>query len=57
VQKTKDATFEESFEKLYQERKAKELNEEALKRADRIISKITDKDAREKAQAQFKKIV
>lgn len=57
VQKTKDATFEESFEKLYQERKAKELNEEALKRADKIIGKITDKDAREKAQAQFKKIV
>jgi hypothetical protein len=33
------------------------LNEEALKRADKIIGKINDKDAREKAQAQFKKIV
>ena len=57
MSKTQDANFEENFEKLYQERKAKELNEEALKRADKIISKITDKDAREKAQAQFKKIV
>lgn len=57
MSKTQDVTFEENFEKLYQERKAKELNEEALKRADKIISKITDKDAREKAKAQFKKIV
>lgn len=57
MSKTQDANFEESFEKLYQERKAKELNEEALKRADKIIGKITDKDAREKAKAQFKKIV
>lgn len=57
MSKTQDANFEENFEKLYQERKAKELNEEALKRADKIISKIADKDAREKAQAQFKKIV
>ena len=40
MQKTKDATFEESFEKLYQERKAKELNEEALKRADKLVSDI-----------------
>lgn len=57
VKKTQDASFEENFEKLYQERKAKELNEEALKRADKILNKIGDKDAREKAQAQFKKIV
>ena len=57
MSKTEDANFEENFEKLYQERKAKELNEEALKRADKILSKISDKDAREKAQAQFKKIV
>ncbi len=57
MSKTQDASFEENFEKLYQERKAKELNEEALKRADKILNKIVDKDAREKAQAQFKKIV
>lgn len=57
MSKTKDASFEESFEKLYQERKAKELNEEARERAKKIIGKITDKDAREKAEAQFNKIV
>lgn len=57
MSKTQDASFEENFEKLYQERKAKELNEEALKRADKILNKIKDKDARERAGEQFKKIV
>ena len=57
MSKTQDASFEESFEKLYQERKAKELNEEARERAKKIIGKIADKDAREKAEAQFNKIV
>ena len=57
ISKTQDVNFEENFEKLYQERKAKELNEEALKRAEKILDKIKDKDVRERAWEQFKKIV
>lgn len=56
VEKTQSASLKEDFEKFYQERKAKETHEEALKKADKILSKIKDADARERAEEQFKKI-
>lgn len=56
VEKTQSASLKEDFEKFYQERKAKETHEEALKQADKILNKIKDADARERAEEQFKKI-
>ena len=56
VEKTSNASLKEDFEKFYQERKAKETHEEALKKADKILSKIKDADARERAQAKFEQI-
>ena len=56
VSKTNEADFQENFEKFYQERKAKEMHEEALKKADKIINKITNEWARERAKKQFDKI-
>lgn len=57
MSKTRDANFQENFDKYYQERKAKETHEEALQRATKILNKIKDEGAREKAQKQFEKIV
>lgn len=56
VEKTQTASLKEDFEKFYQERKAKETHEEALKKAEKILWKIKDDNAREKAEEQFKKI-
>ena len=56
VEKTQNASLKEDFEKFYQERKAKETHEEALKKADKILWKIKDADARERAEEHFKKI-
>ena len=56
VEKTREANLKEDFEKFYQERKAKETHEEAINRANKILWKIKDEWAREKAEEQFKKI-
>ena len=56
VEKTKTADFEDNFERLYQERRAKEVHEDAIKRADKILSKIKDDTQRDVARRQFEKI-
>ena len=56
VEKTREANLKEDFEKFYQERKAKETHEEAINRANKILNKIKDEGARERAEEQFKKI-
>ena len=49
--------LEANFERLYQERKAKETDMEARARAEKIFAKeIKDEKLREKAQAQFERI-
>jgi hypothetical protein len=45
--------LEEKFEKMYQERKAKETHEEALKQANKILNKIKDEGLRGMAQSKF----
>lgn len=56
VEKTRDASLKEDFEKFYQERKAKETHEEAINRANKILWKIKDEWAREKALEKFNQI-
>lgn len=56
VEKTDDANLEEKFEKMYQERKAKEIHEEAIKQANKILKKIKDDDLREIAEKKFEKL-
>ena len=56
VEKTRDASLKEDFEKFYQERKAKETHEEAINRANKILWKIKDEGAREKALEKFNQI-
>lgn len=53
VEKTNDVDLEEKFEKMYQERKAKETHEEALKQANKILNKIKDEGLRGMAQSKF----
>lgn len=55
--KNPESESKADFERWYQERKAKETDEEARARATKIFAKeIKDEDLREKAQAQFNKI-
>lgn len=56
VEKTREANLKEDFEKFYQERKAKETHEEAINRANKILWKIKDEWAREKALEKFNQI-
>lgn len=48
--------LEEKFEKMYQERKAKENHEEAIKQANKILKKIKDESLREMAEKKFEKL-
>ena len=55
--KSTKSDSEADFERWYQERKAKETDEAARARADKIFTKeIKDEELREKAKAQFKRI-
>lgn len=56
VEKTDDADLEEKFEKMYQERKAKETHEEAIKQANKILNKIKDEELRETALKKFERL-
>lgn len=56
VKKTDDADLEEKFEKMYQERKAKEIHEEAMKQANKILKKIKDDGLREMAEKKFERL-
>jgi hypothetical protein len=47
---------EKSFEEMYQKKKAEELHELSIKRAEKIIWKIKDEDLKEKAKTYFEKI-
>lgn len=55
--KSTESESKADFERWYQERKAKETDEEARARAEKIFAKeIKDEELREKAKAQFKRI-
>lgn len=55
--KSNESEWKADFEKWYQERKAKETDEEARARAEKIFAKeIKDEELRKKAEAQFKRI-
>lgn len=56
VEKTDDANLEEKFEKMYQERKAKETHQEAMKQATKILNKIKDDELREVAEKKFERL-
>lgn len=56
VEKTDDANLEEKFEKMYQERKAKEIHDEAIKQANKILKKIKDDGLREMAEKKFERL-
>ena len=56
VERNGDADLEEKFEKMYQERKAKEIHEEAIKQANKILRKIKDDDLREMAEKKFERL-
>lgn len=53
---TKQEDLEKSFEEMYQKRKAQEIHELSLKKAEKIIKKITDSNLQEKAVEYFDKI-
>jgi len=56
-EETSQTLTEDQFEKMYQRRRKEEEHISSLKKAEKIISKITDNDLREQAQAQFEELV